>query len=55
MIVSRFTSFNEKLVIRNFQITEVSALGTTVPVRFLQEALAILGLEQMLQFRSFGK
>ena len=31
------------------------ALGTTVPVRFLQGALVILVFRQMSQFRSFGK
>ena len=34
---------------------QFSALGTTVPVRLLQEALAIWVLKQILQFRSFGK
>ena len=38
-----------------FKSTKISALGTTVPVRLLQEALAILVLKQMSQFRSFGK
>ena len=32
-----------------------SALGTTVPVRLLQEALVIFVLKQVSQFRSFGK
>ena len=32
-----------------------SALGTTVPVRLLQEALVIFVLKQISQFRSFGK
>ena len=32
-----------------------SALGTTVPVRFLQEAHVILLLTQISQFRSLGK
>ena len=34
---------------------KLSALGTTVPVRLLQEALVIMVLKQMSQFRSFGK
>ena len=33
----------------------ISALGTIVPVRFLQDALVILVLRQISQFRSFGK
>ena len=32
-----------------------SALGTTIPVRFLQGALVVLGLKQTSQFRCFGK
>ena len=32
-----------------------SALGTTVPLRFLQEALVIFVFKQMSQFGSFGK
>ena len=32
-----------------------SALGTTVPVRLLQEVLVILVLKQKAHFRSFGK
>ena len=32
-----------------------AALGTTVPMRFLQEDIVILVLMEMSQFRSFGK
>ena len=53
MTVSRFTSFTENFVIRSYQITKI--FRTTVPVRLLQEALVILVLKQMSQFRSFGK
>ena len=55
MIVAWFTSFTVNFVIRSFLITKLSALGTTVPVRLLQEALVIFVLKQISQFRSFGK
>ena len=34
---------------------KISALGTTVPVRLLHESLVIFVLQQISQFRSFGK
>ena len=49
MIVSRLTSFAKNFVIRSHWITP------TVPVRLLQEALVILVLKLMSQFRSFGQ
>ena len=37
------------------QITKISALATTLPIRLLEEALPIRVLEQKSQFGSFGK
>ena len=37
------------------KITKMSALGTTVPVRLLQQALVIFVFKQISQFGSFGK
>ena len=34
---------------------KIAALGTTVPARFLQEALVIFVFKQISQFGSFGK
>ena len=42
MIVTRFAFFSENSVIRSHSITKISAQGTTVPVRLLQQALVIL-------------
>ena len=48
--------FTENFVIGCNQINKNnSVLGTTVPVRFLQEALVILVVRHISQFRSFGK
>ena len=55
MIVTRFTFFTENFVMCGYQVTKISALGTTVPARLLQEALVISVSKQKSQFWSFGK
>ena len=54
MIVTRFTFLTENFVIRSYQVTKFSALGTTVPARLLQEALVVFVFKQISQFGSFG-
>ena len=49
------TALIENFVICCNQVTNLSALGTTVPVRLLQAALVILVRLQISQFRSFWK
>ena len=56
MIVSRFTTITENLVICCYQVTKKNfARGTAPPLRLLHGALGILVLLQISQFRSLGK
>ena len=54
MIMSRFTSFTQNFVICGYQVTKISALGTTVPARLLQEKPSFVFM-QISQFRFFWK
>ena len=55
VLASRLTSFTEDFMICCDHVTKISARGTTSPVRLLQEAIVILVLWQISQFRFFGK
>ena len=55
MIVSRFRTFTENVVICCNQITKIFARGTAPPLRLLHGAFVILVLWQISQFRFLGK